>query len=194
MRGTFIFLAFFGFGLVSANLFEDYQDYVYETTPEPPAQCEVKGECTDGHELEFSFESSLEDCLLSCQKISTATWITFDPDSTLCQCLESCGEGPVTEGSDCANCVSSETRCEVEQCFVPGLCVGEIIDFSPLESSRKCLSKCTNSTDCKWFSLSRTKNLCLAFKDCNELDKEENDFISGQSECIYPAYSKFLQN
>lgn len=159
-------------------------------SPQPP-QCEIPGECIDGHELEFSFETSLEECMLSCQKVSGATWITFDADSTLCQCLESCGQGPVTDESDCDNCLSSETRCEVEQCFVPGLCMGEIVDFSPLESSRKCLSQCTASPDCKWFSLSRTKNLCLSFKDCNELDETEEDFISGQSECVYPAYSKF---
>ena len=194
MKGTLLLgIAVLTVGLVSARIDEDYYDDEDTTTePPPPPQCEIPGECIDGHELEFSFETSLEECLLSCQKVSGSTWITFDPDSTLCQCLESCDQGPVTDdSSDCENCVSSETSCEVEQCFVPGLCRGEILDFSPLESSRKCLSQCTASPDCQWFSLSRTKNLCLSFKDCSALDETEDDFLSGQSECIYPAYSKF---
>ena len=60
-------------------------------------------------------------------------------------------------------------------------------------SYEACLQYCESYPECKWFSYNKNFQLCLLFENCQELDEDLADFVSGQVNCQPPLdISKIL--
>ena len=88
-------------------------------------QCDVTGKCKGYPVLSLSITKDQTECLNHCKfgpYQSYCHWITFDPDTGLCELFEDCNVG---ETGDCKNCISSEVYCDTSTepaCYVSGLC------------------------------------------------------------------------
>ena len=83
------------------------------------------GKCKGYPVLSFTFTGSQAACLNLCKHGSLEAqchWITYDPDTRLCELFESCN---LSDSGDCANCISSEVYCDAPTdpaCYIKGLC------------------------------------------------------------------------
>ena len=88
-------------------------------------KCGMGGKCKGYPVLSFTFTGSQAACLNLCKHGSYEAqchWITYDPDTRLCELFESCN---LSDSGDCANCISSEVYCDAPTdpaCYVKGLC------------------------------------------------------------------------
>jgi hypothetical protein len=74
-----------------------------------------------------------------------------------------------------------------QDCFVPGGCVNSsLVGFSQTSDSRGCLEDCQVKDGCNWFTYREQLNLCELFNDCNSLDQDCTECVSGEVSC--PAY------
>ncbi len=65
-----------------------------------------------------------------------------------------------------------------QKCDIPGLCLGNEIDFTVTDSPEECLEFCRITQGCFWFTFDSSIDMCIAFEDCPEVGK-----IS-KSECL----------
>lgn len=47
-----------------------------------------------------------------------------------------------------------------------------------------CLDLCSANSECRWFTFYSPTNLCLLFEDCQVLDEECQECLTGQPDCI----------
>ena len=92
------------------------------TTTSGSLQCDFEGKCTGFPILTYTFTETKDKCINLCKNgpYSTCNWITYDPESTLCELLEDCS--PIFDNL-CPTCVSSEVDCEAQpDCYIQGNC------------------------------------------------------------------------
>jgi hypothetical protein len=71
-----------------------------------------------------------------------------------------------------------------QDCFVPGGCVNSsLVGFSQPSDSRGCQVDCQVKDGCNWFTYREQLNLCEQFKDCNSLDQDCTECVSGEVSC-----------
>ena len=153
--------------------------------------CDIKdGEC-DGSSLDFSVDSQdINGCINFCKESETNNQLGIAFASFnlgVCGCFSSCDE----PNTNCEECKYSDiSSCEVSECSKIGLCKGSLLDVVEAGSKRSCLSKCQDMEECKWFSFSQERKICLLFGDCpaNTFFEDES-FVSGQTECAIPPSS-----
>ena len=91
-------------------------------------ECNINAKCKGSPVLSYTFTNNKDECLYQCKHYFPPSyqpdcqWITFDPDTGLCELLEHCSSTGV-EG--CSNCISSKAWCDAESdpvCYVQGNC------------------------------------------------------------------------
>jgi hypothetical protein len=71
-----------------------------------------------------------------------------------------------------------------QDCFVPGGCVNSsLVDISHPSDSRGCLVDCQGKDGCNWFTYSEQLNLCELFNDCQSLNQDCTECVSGEVSC-----------
>jgi hypothetical protein len=71
-----------------------------------------------------------------------------------------------------------------QDCFVPGGCVNSsLVGFSHPSDSRGCLVDCQGKDGCNWFTYSEQFNLCQLFNDCQSLNQDCTECVSGEVSC-----------
>ena len=146
-------------------------------------QCDIKGECFNATLNGISITNNAKECLKECKEDLDCKWFTYNPDGQVCEFLNNCDE---INAESCPNCLSGEATCPLYQCNLQGICMGNIIHSSTTDTKHECIKQCQTNPICHWFSYGRETNTCLLFNTCPSLDETEEDYISGEPECIEP--------
>ena len=80
-----------------------------ETPVEPPAGCDLAGEC-QGKLVNFDGEDNRDDCVLFCRDNAACNFWTFDPARELCSLFETFLS---LDESSCPECRSGERDCPI---------------------------------------------------------------------------------
>ena len=71
-----------------------------------------------------------------------------------------------------------------QQCYVPGICSGQLLGSLESHDRYQCLSACTDLRDCTWFSSNEKDGFCGLFQTCNEVSTEDcPECVSGEYTC-----------
>jgi hypothetical protein len=71
-----------------------------------------------------------------------------------------------------------------QDCFVPGGCVNSsLVGYSHPSDSRGCLIDCQIKDGCNWFTYREQQHYCQQFKDCDSLDQDCTECVSGEVSC-----------
>ena len=81
----------------------------------------------------------------------------------------------------------------VQECGIPGLCIGVQVGYSIEESENACLSQCRITDDCAWYSFDSNGGLCSLTSNCDEIEECISDnCVHGQRECLETPPGKVL--
>jgi hypothetical protein len=71
-----------------------------------------------------------------------------------------------------------------QDCFVPGGCANSsMVGYSHPSDSRGCLIDCQIKDGCNWFTYREQQHFCQQFNDCNSLDQDCTECVSGEVSC-----------
>ena len=71
-----------------------------------------------------------------------------------------------------------------QQCYVPGICIGQLLGAFEAYDRYQCLSVCSNFRDCTWFSSNEEDGFCGLYKTCDEVSTEDcPQCVSGEYTC-----------
>ena len=81
---------------------------------------------------------------------------------------------------------------KAEECWIPGVCLGELLNQLEAESPLKCLEE-AKKQNANWFSVDPNGN-CLLLDDCPTISPEfpMQQYLSGSSKC--PIKGKVTTN
>ena len=81
---------------------------------------------------------------------------------------------------------------KAEECWIPGVCLGELVNQLETESPLKCLEE-AKKQNANWFSVDPNGN-CLLFDNCPTISPEfpMQQYLSGSSKC--PIKGKVTTN
>ena len=73
---------------------------------------------------------------------------------------------------------------KAEECLIPGVCLGELMNQLETESPLECLEE-AKKQNAKWFSVDSKGQKCLLFHDCPTISQEfpMQQYLSGSSKC-----------
>jgi hypothetical protein len=57
------------------------------------------------------------------------------------------------------------------ECKIDGCCGGAVVGEYLVQSAEKCLEKCKDSVECKWYTYLKADRLCFLEKDCRVEDR-----------------------
>ena len=120
------------------------------------------------------------DCLEFCKTIDGCEWYSFDPSDGLCSAFSAC---PSLDIDGCAGCVTGEDDCDSYQCFVPGECLGNLIEHADVEGEVECLDTCKATEGCEWFTFLGDPGICLLYETCDVLEQGCQNCVSGENDC-----------
>ncbi len=69
------------------------------------------------------------------------------------------------------------------QCWIPGNCQGILIDEGTTADGNSCLDLCKANDDCVWFTFNPADESCVFLEDCQEVNEDCTDCLSGQRQC-----------
>ena len=64
------------------------------------------------------------------------------------------------------------------------MCEGTSIEIGSADSANDCLALCQNEPLCTWFNFNQELNACLLNEDCTNLDQTQQDFVTGERNCL----------
>ena len=73
---------------------------------------------------------------------------------------------------------------KAEECWIPGVCLGDLMSQLETESPLKCLEE-AKKQNTKWFSVDPKGQRCILFDDCPTISPEfpMQQYLSGSSKC-----------
>ncbi len=69
------------------------------------------------------------------------------------------------------------------ECWIQGNCQGILIDEVTAADSNACLDFCMANDECLWFTYNPDNQECVLLEDCQEVDLDCTNCLSGQRQC-----------
>ena len=128
--------------------------------------------------------------LLLFQSFESCYQFTHYGDSGACFAWDICTSFST---ASCSDCISGDSTCASYICSEPGLCNGVQIDFTNENSEDDCLTTCTLTSGCNWYSFDASNGFCLLSETCRDVEQCSTDTCTyGQRECAGNQESKYI--
>ncbi len=127
--------------------------------------CFNSGSCGVGSPfVGYQTAQSLEECRESCDQNSNCGYFSYDPNNALCLMYAECEN---FSPSNCPECSSGSSDCELQKCFKTGFCYGDQVNIGFFEDVNECVRFCHETEGCEYWSYDPSANgLCMLTSNC----------------------------
>ncbi len=80
------------------------------------------------------------------------------------------------------------------QCWIEGNCQGILIDEGTTTDGNSCLHHCKANDDCLWFTFNPADDSCLLLENCQVIDDNCINCLSGQRQCSGREEGNYSRN
>merc|ERR1712045_101632 len=132
--------------------------------------------------VDFSHQEDAEGCHAFCGKVDGCNLWSWKPSQSLCLAFATCtfAEGPV-----CEDCVIGEKACSARECHQQYKCGGNFVDSFSMSHIEECIVACYSDDACNWYTLEKTRDHCILYKDCDLHDETCTTCATGPKSCSH---------